>query len=81
MAEGRARLSEAPAGGQRLLSVLKGDDRVHFVDVVGAVPENSSEVVCVRRVVQLYLLAESPVLGERVNLTFVINNLDGTGGY
>lgn len=66
------------AGRQRLLSVLKGDDRVHFVDVVRAVPENSSEVVCVGRVVQLYLLAESAVLGERVNLSFVINNLNGT---
>lgn len=61
-----------------LLSVLKGDDRVHFVDVVWAVPEDSSEVVCVGRVVHLYLVAESSVLGERVYLPFIINDLDGT---
>lgn len=79
--KGGARLGKVSAGRQKLLSVLKGDDRVHFVDVVRAVPENSSEVVCVRRVVQLYLLAESSVLGERVNLSFVINDLNGTAGY
>lgn len=72
--------SWASAERQTLLSVLKRDDRVHFVDVIRAVPENSSEVVCVWRVVQLNLLAESSVLGERVNLSFVINNLSGTEG-
>ena len=66
---------------QELLSVLKGDDGVHFVDVVRAVPENSSEVVRVGRVVHLYLVAESSVLGERVNFAFVINDLNETRGY
>lgn len=47
--------------------------------MVQAVPENPSEVVCVRGVVQLYLLAESSVFGEGVNLPFVMNNLNGTG--
>lgn len=50
------------AGRKKLLSVLKGDDRVHPVDMVRPVPENSSEVICIRRIVQLYLLAESSIL-------------------
>ena len=72
--------SRVSAERQTLPSVLERYDRVHFVDVIRAVPENSSEVVCVWRVVQLNLLAESSVLGERVNLSFVINNLNGTEG-
>ena len=63
---------------RRLLSVLKGDDRVHFVDVVRTVPENSGEIVCVGRVVHLYLVAEPPVLREGVDLSFVIYDLNGT---
>lgn len=78
---GECRLSAVSAGRQTLLSVLKGDDRVHFVDVVRAVPEHPREVVGVRRVVQLYLLAESAVLWERVNLSFVINNLRWKAGW
>lgn len=61
----------------QLLSVLKGDHGVHFVHMKRAVPENSGEVVCVWRVVQLDLLAESSMLGERINLSFIINNLNG----
>lgn len=68
---------EASAGRPELLSVLKGDDRVYSVHVERAVPEHSGEIVCVRRVVEFYLLAESCVLGERVHVSFVINNLDG----
>lgn len=75
--EGGVGLSHSPAGRWRLLSVLKGDHRVHFVDVVRAIPENSREVVCVGRVVHLYLVAESPVLGERVYLSFIVNHLKG----
>lgn len=59
-------------------SVLKRDDRVHFVDVVPAIPENSSEVVRVGRVVHLYLVAESPMFGEGIKLSFVIKNLKAT---
>lgn len=59
-------------------SVLKGDDRVHFVDVVRAVPENPCEVVCVGRVVHLYLVAESSIFGEGVHLAFVIDDLQET---
>lgn len=62
----------------KLLSVLKGDDRVHSVHVKRAVPEHSGEIVCVRRVVEFYLMAESCVLGERVHVPFVINHLKGT---
>lgn len=62
--------------GSELLSELEGDDRVHFVDLVRAVPEHPREVVGVRRVVELQLLAEPPVLGHGVNLVFVVNNLN-----
>lgn len=67
----KSSLSSGEAG--KLLSVLKGDDGVHFVDVIRAVPENSGEIVRVGRVVHLYLVAESPVLREGVDLSFVIN--------
>lgn len=76
---GRSQTQREEAGGP--LSVLKGDDRVHFVHVVRSVPENPGEVVCVGRVVHLYLVAEPPVLGERVNLSFVINHLNEIKGY
>lgn len=60
-----------------LPSVLKGDDRVHSVHVERAVPEHSGEIVCVRRVVEFYLMAESGVLGKRVHVSFVVNHLNG----
>lgn len=61
-------------------SVLKGDDTVHLVDVIRAVPENPREVVRVRGVVQLYLPAEASILGERVNLLSVVNDLNRRAG-
>lgn len=43
-----------------------------------AVPEHSGEIVCVRRVVEFYLMAESCVLGEGVHVSLVINHLNVT---
>ena len=45
--------------------------------MIGAVPEDSGEVVGVRRVVQLDLVTETPVFGKRVHLTFIIHHLVG----
>ena len=57
------------------MSVLEGDDRVDFVDVIGAIPEDSGEVVGVRRVVQLDLVTETSMFGKRVHLSFIIHHL------
>lgn len=67
-------------GEGRPRSELKGDDGVDFVHVVRAVPEHPGEVVCVGRVVHLQLVAEAAVLGEGVDLSFVMNHLDQTKG-
>lgn len=64
---------------QEAKSVLKRDDRVHFVDMVWSVPKYSSKVIFVGRIVQLYLLTESSILGERVHLSSVIHNLQEKG--
>lgn len=64
---------------QEAKSVLKRDDRVHFVDMVRSVPKYSSKVIFVGRIVQLYLLTESSILGERVHLSSVIHNLQEKG--
>lgn len=61
--------------GTRPGSVLKRDDGVDFVDVVRTVPKNPGEVVRVRRVVHFDFAAESPVFGERVHLSFVIDHM------
>lgn len=67
--------TESSSVKPHLLSVLKGDDGVDFVHVVRAVPENSSEVICVGRVVHLYLMTEASMFGEGVNLSFVKHSL------
>lgn len=59
------------------LSVLEGDDRVDFVDMVRAVPEDPAEVVDIRGVVHLDLVAESSVLGKGIHLSFLIHYLGG----
>lgn len=64
---------------QKLTSVLKRDDRVHFIDMVRSVPKYSGEVIFVGRIVQLYLLAESSVLGEGIHHSSVIHNLQEKG--
>lgn len=65
---------------QKLTSVLKRDDRVHFIDMVWSVPKYSGEVIFVGRIVQLYLLAEPSVLGEGIHHPSVIHNLQEKGG-
>lgn len=61
------------------MSVLEGDDRVHFVDMVRAVPEHSREVVGVWRVVHFDLVTEPPMLGESVHFPVVIHHLAENG--
>lgn len=76
----RYKMSVCHQERQKLTSVLKRDDRVHFIHMVWTVPKYSGEVIFVGRIVQLYLLAESSILGEGIHHSFVIHNLQEKGG-